>query len=92
MSYKFTSKVTLTRIFERISLIFIKKADIIDNLNSTDVSKPLSSKQGNVINTKIDDLITDMTPLTETECDTIIQGASVSAYSEYVDDSVNETE
>lgn len=56
MSMKFTSKNTLTRIFERLKLIFIKKSDIVDNLTSSDTDKPLSAKQGNILNTSVTSL------------------------------------
>ena len=56
MSLKFTSKNTLKRIFTRLSEIFVKKSDIVDNLTSSDTNKPLSANQGNVLNKSISTL------------------------------------
>ena len=56
MSMKFTSKNTLTRIFERLNLIFVRKSDVVNNLSSTDTNKPLSANQGNVLNESISTL------------------------------------
>lgn len=60
MSLKFTSKNTLKRIFSRISEIFIKKSDIVDNVTSTDTDKPLSANQGKVLNESISTLNSNM--------------------------------
>lgn len=58
MSMKFTSKNTLTRIFERLNLIFVRKSDVVNNLTSEDTDKLLSAKQGNILNDKINTLST----------------------------------
>ena len=79
MSMKFTSKNNLTRIFERLNLIFSKKTDIVDNLTSSDTDKPLSAKQGKVLKSGLDELTTNMTPLTEEECDAIISATSTTS-------------
>lgn len=56
MSLKFTSKNTLSRIFSRLSELFVKKNDIVNNLTSTDTDKPLNAKQGNTLNTSVTSL------------------------------------
>ena len=62
MSLKFTSKNTLSRIFSRLSEIFVKKNDIVDNVTSTDTNKPLSANQGKVLNESISTLNSNMIP------------------------------
>lgn len=48
MTSDFSTKIT--KVKTALETVFVKKADIQDNLTSTDTNKPLSAKQGKQLN------------------------------------------
>lgn len=41
-----------------LDAVYVKKTNVVDNLNSTSTTNPLSAKQGKELNDKIGDAIT----------------------------------